>query len=323
MAATPSANKKNKKHGHKLSPAQRRREEEKQAERARAKNKRIKKEEKRKRTGKEIAIIVVSVIMVVSILLPSFSQIFTSGSSSSTQKDANGEKEPTSYDEATDYYQPKVDEQKAALDKNDNDQKAMLELANDYYNWASKANSYTSDDEDKENAVNDLFQQAIDEYTTYLDAVGNLNSSDAKTAALNRAMAYRSLDDTDQAIQLLQELGDQTNYAMAWADLGMIYDGQGNTQQALIAYEKAANSADMQTSNIRSYALQRLTPMRKSAQSDSGGPEALEEKLDISQGLSLSQDMSSTLPSKLAFSVYVPPALEDDSSSSTTSTTTS
>lgn len=282
MAQRSGAQKKKNK-GNKLNAQQQKRAAAKRVARAEEKTKKIQKKDKKKRTGKEIAIIVVSIVMVVSILLPSLSSIVTKNSSSS-KTNADGTPNPTSYEEAESTYQPKVDEAKAKLDKDSNDQQAMYDLATDYYNWASKASSYAKDDQDKKNKANKLYQDAIDEYSTYLDAVGNFDSSDAKTAALNRAMAYKALDNKDKAKDELKTLGEQANYANAWANLAMLYENDSQTQDALIAYGKAATSADMSSSGSRNYAMQRLQPLRKKAQQESGGPGALFTKCNFWHG---------------------------------------
>lgn len=303
MAQRKDAQKKKNK-SNKLNAQQQKRAAAKRVARAEEKAKKIQKKNRKKRTGKEIAIIVVSVIMVVGILLPSLSSIVNQNSSSS-KTNADGTPNPTSYEEAESTYQPMVDEQTAKLDKDANDQKAMYELATDYYNWAGKASSYAKDDQEKKDKANELYQNAIDTYTRYLDAVGNYNSSDAKTAALNRAMAHKSLDNNDQAITELKKLGEEADYANAWANLGMLYESESKTQEAMIAFEKAANSADIQSASSRNYAMQRLQPLRKQAQKDTGGPEAFLTKCDFWQGYNpmSRKPGQATLASRLAFNI--------------------
>lgn len=229
------------------------------------------KKQRRKRTGKEIAVIVVSVIMVVSILLPSFSQIFSTGSSSSSY--------PTSFDDATDIYSPEVEEYKEALDKNANDQAAMLNLANAYYQWGIYATSY-ADGDDQTTEATELLKNAQDTYTSYLDAVGSLDSDDAKTAAINRAYCYYYEGDTDKALELLAQVADETNYAQAWANLGMMYENQGDTSQAESAYQKAIDASGDDDASVKSYCESQLSSLRKDAQESSGGAAGLASALD-------------------------------------------
>lgn len=310
--ASSSASKKRRK-GQKRTARQEQQLEQRRSARAKEKAQKREKEAKKKRTGKEIAIIVVSVIMVVSILLPSFSQIFTSSNKQSTTVNADGtvEKNPTNWDETQEVYQKKVDTAQDKLNKNKDDQKAMLELADDYYNWASKANSYASNDDDKKNQVKEYYQKAIDEYNVYLDAVGNIDSTDAETAAINRAMAYKSIDNKDEAINELKDITSKKNSANAWLQLGIIYDAdESKSADSMIAYEHAMEYANASSAGARSYAVQRLTAKRSSKQKDSGGPAAIYNKCDFAEGATKGADLSGTLMEKVKF---VAPT--DDSSS--------
>lgn len=315
MAQKSDAQKKKNK-GNKLNAQQQKRAAAKRVARAEEKAAKRKKKDKKKRTGKEIAIIVVSVVMVVSILLPSLSSIINKNSSSSS----SNSDEPTSYEEAQDKYQPMVDEQQAKLDKDSNDTQAMYDLATNYYNWAGKASSYAGSDDDKKNFANDLYQKAIDEYTAYLDATGNdFDTSDEKTAALNRAMANKSLDKNDDAKQQLEDLGNKANYASAWAQLGMLYENDSESDKAMLAFEKVVDSNDSSASNYRSWAVQRLQALRKNKQSGSGGPEAFVLKCNFWQGANPAGDTSSNFASVAAFRVHKIETSSSDSGSNSSS----
>ena len=100
--------------------------------------------ERKKPTGKEIAVVVISIIMVISILLPSFAQIFAAPRTSQSF--------PTSFDDAASRYQPQVDEAKAALQVNSQDAAQELKLADAYFNWASYASIYAGNEDEQAEA---------------------------------------------------------------------------------------------------------------------------------------------------------------------------
>ena len=106
---------------------------------------------RKKPTGKEVAVVVVSVIMVVSILLPSFSQIFASQPTTSSA--------PTSFDGAASKYRPEVDSAKEAVDRDGGDKAAQLKLAQAYYQWGIYAESYAGND-DEQSEAKELLDQA-------------------------------------------------------------------------------------------------------------------------------------------------------------------
>lgn len=235
------------------------------------------KKQRRKRTGKEIAVIVVSVIMVVSILLPSFSQIFATGGSGSTA--------PASYEEAASTYGPQVEERRADLEKHPDDQAAMLRLANAYYEWGIYATSYASGDDETAKA-SELLKNAEATYTDYLDAVGSLDSDDTRGAAINRAYCYYYEGEKDKATELLADLANETNSATVWANLGMMYEKNGDTSQAEAAYQKAIDEAGSSEADqsVRSYSESQLKNLRANAQASSGGAAGLASKLDGTAG---------------------------------------
>lgn len=229
---------------------------------------------RKKPTGKEVAVIVVSVIMVVSILLPSFSQIFASQPA--------GQSQPTSFDGAAAKYEPEVDSAKAAVEQNSGDKGARLRLAQAYYQWGIYATSYAGNDDEQVEAKK-LLEDAQSAFSGYLDAAGSLDSTEAKSAAVSRALCDYYAGDTKACIESLKSVAEETNYAPAWANLGMMYQNEGNTSDAMAAYQKAIDADPDGTTGVKSYSEQMLSSLKGSAASESGGAEALSQKLDATQ----------------------------------------
>lgn len=229
---------------------------------------------RKKPTGKEVAVVVVSVIMVVSILLPSFSQIFASQPTTSSA--------PTSFDGAASKYRPEVDSAKEAVDRDGGDKAAQLKLAQACYQWGIYAESYAGND-DEQSEAKELLDQARQAFGAYLNLEGSLESDEARNAAVDRALCDYYAGDTAACIESLKPVADETNYAPAWANLGMMYQNQGSTQDAMDAYQHGIDADPDGAAGVKSYCEQMLSSLKGSAASESGGAEALSQKLDTTQ----------------------------------------
>lgn len=223
---------------------------------------------KRKRTGKEIAVIVMAVIVVVSILLPSFAT-FVSGNKSQTA---------TSFSSAQEIYKPKVDELQTKFDQDPTNAEAALNLANEEYLYGSNAINYASTDDEKSEA-DAIMRKAVDDFTTYLNLAGSLTTFDEKNAVVTRALCNLYLGDDTLAIQQLKDLLKETNFAPAWQGLGMIYESQGNNNQAIEAYQNAIAAPQESNQNVTSYCESRLKVLKAENANSSGGAAALNNQL--------------------------------------------
>lgn len=230
------------------------------------------KEGKKKRTAKEIAVIVVSVIFVISILLPSFSQIFAQPNSSNNSF-------PTSFDDAQERYKPDVDKYREEVKANPDDKEAQYKLGEALYQWGIYAQTYASDDGQSDEAVQ-LLDEAQTAYTSYLDLEGSLDSTQAKSAATYRALATYYTGDAEKAEQLLEDLGNEVNYAPAWANLGMMYQQEGDTTKALAAYQKGVEADPDGSQQIKEYCEQQISSLKAQSAQDTGGAAGLAQKLD-------------------------------------------
>lgn len=224
--------------------AQRARYQKEQEELAKAK------QGKRKRDAKEIAVIVISVIVAVSLMLPSLAQIFAQPQQTETL--------PTTVEGYQEKYQPIVDGYEEQLEADPNNAQAELGLANTYYEWGSYARMFAGDEEFQAE-VTRVFTEAENAYAKYLEIVGNTDSDEAKQAAVSKALCASDLGNTIGAIDQLQKLADDTNYAPAWANLGMLYQSQeGGEQAAIEAYQKGIEADPDGSLGVKDYCEQQI-----------------------------------------------------------------
>lgn len=210
------------------------------------------------------AVILFSIIMVGSILLPSLSAIVSgvtatreeSSTTSDAETDASDEDSATAtlLNNINARYESKVSTLETKLTDAPDNAAALINLANDYYEWATTMQSYASTD-DEQAHVSDLFTKAMDYYDRYLAL------EDANAARANRAMCQFNLGDTAAAQAALEQLTSTTapDFAPAWADLGRIYTSAGDTEKATDAYNKVLEVDPDDKYGLKSTAEQTLS----------------------------------------------------------------
>ncbi len=217
---------------------------------------------KKKRSGKEIAVIVISVIVALGLMLPSLAQIFAQPSSS--------ESIPTTVEGFQERYQPLVDELEGELSADPTNADAELELANTYYQWGSYAQMFGATEEFQAE-VQRVFGEAKNAYAKYLELLGSTDSEEAKQASVSEALCDYYLGNTGEAIASLTNLADSTDYASAWANLGMIYSAQGATETALECYEKGVAADPDDALGVKSYCEQQIEALQNTSESAETG----------------------------------------------------
>lgn len=174
----------------------------------------------------------------------------SSSAFSSTATDANGNKLET-MDEVNATYGTAERNLQATYDADSSNPVALLNLANGYFDWGDAAQSVAKTDDEKQHA-RDLFNKAIGLYDQYLDANPNSNS-----VIVDRAIAIFYAGDHKKAIAQLEEFtAGNDSFAQAWANLGMFYQTDGQTDKAKAAYQKAVDTAT--DSNVKAYAQENL-----------------------------------------------------------------
>lgn len=141
-------------------------------------------------------------------------------------------------------------ESKVQADPSDTD--SLLELARDCSSWGSLVTMLAQDDDERAHGT-ELVQRAIGYYDQYLE------QDDTPEARTERAMCSYQLGDTESARADLEAVTESSpDYAPAWADLGMILEGEGATDDAVAAYQKAVELDPDDEAGAKSYAQERL-----------------------------------------------------------------
>lgn len=260
--------------------------------------------EQRKKKITAIAVGAFAVIMALSMTLPSLTYIFGNRSAQQTQEQT--QEQQTQSEDSTDEstteetltgmeavdanYKAVIDPLEKKLEEKSDDLATLLSLGNDYTSWASEASSYATDDESSAH-VKELYEKAMEYYDRYLA----LNDSAVVKASKAMCMLYNG--DQEGALAALQTLTQESpDYGPAWANIGYIYENQGETDKAKEAYEKAIEADPDNEYGAKSYANRRLVALAaqsgggltdeaaESAASNSsstGGANALEDALGL------------------------------------------
>lgn len=250
----------------------------------------LKRERNKKLTG--IAVGAFAVIMALSMMLPSLTYIFGNNNTAQQEQEAaqaaDEAEAAAADDEAADEEAPTgvalvdanyaavVDPLEAKLKDDPKDLATLLNLGNNYMSWGREASLYATDDETATH-VGELFEKAIGYFDSYLE----LNDSPA--VKVNRALCRYYSGSTDEAVADLEALTtDEASYGPAWANLGMLYENEGSTDEARAAYQKAVETDPDDEYGAKSFANQRLASMSansSSTDSSTGGAAALENAL--------------------------------------------
>ena len=172
------------------------------------------------------------------------------GTAASTTTDANGNVLST-MDEVNATYGTAERNLKATYDADSSNPVALLNLANGYFDWGDAAQSVAKTDDEHQHA-RDLFTEAIKLYDQYLQDNPNSNS-----VIVDRAIAIFYTGDHTKAIAELEQFTvTNDSFAQAWANLGMFYETDGQTDNAKTAYQKAVDTAT--DSSVKAYAQEHL-----------------------------------------------------------------
>ena len=176
-----------------------------------------------------------------------------SSETSSTVTDANGNTLST-MDDVNATYGTAERNLQATYDADSSNPVALLNLANGYFDWGDAAQSVAKTDDERQHA-RDLFSKAIELYDQYLQDNPNSNS-----VIVDRAIATFYTGDHKKAIAALEEFtASNDSFAQAWANLGMFYETDGQTDNAKSAYQKAIDTAT--DSNVKAYAQEHLNAL--------------------------------------------------------------
>lgn len=157
-------------------------------------------------------------------------------------------------------YQPMVSELEGKVAADDTDKASLLSLGRYCLQWGSAVRMLGTTDADTSHA-NELFEKAISAYDKYLAL------EDSSAVRVDRALCQYYEGETSEAQVALEELTEKDpEYAPAWANLGMILEATGSTDDAKAAYQKAIATDPDDEYQAKSYAEQRLQAIDKAAE---------------------------------------------------------
>lgn len=200
-------------------------------------------------------IVLFIVVFALSTLAGALASVFQSQNQS----------QPLTVETIDENYEGMVADLEAKVAENPEDTESLKSLGDYCSSWAMNVSMLATTDEDTAHS-NDLLTKAIGYYDQYLAL------EDSNEVATSRAMCFYYQGDTDKAVTTLQELtaAGGAEYAPAWADLGLLYEQQGSTDEARAAYEKAAELDPEDEAGVKSYAEGRIAQMDEAAAADDG-----------------------------------------------------
>lgn len=210
----------------------------------------------------KVVVIIFIVIFALSTLAGALASVFQSQQSQSVEYNV---------DYIDSQYEDVVANLESTVEQNPDDAQSLLTLANDYYSWGSYVSTLATTDDETSHGL-DLFGKAVERYDQYLAIAGDdASSDDVNGARVSRAMCLYYQGETSDAISALEELtqsSDDFSYAPAWADLGLLYESTGSTDEAIAAYQRAIECDPDDEAGAKSYAEKRLDALQPSDDGD-------------------------------------------------------
>lgn len=227
----------------------------------------------------KVVIILFVVVFALSTLAGALASVFQAQQSQSVEYNV---------DYLDENYEPLVSDLEATLAESPDDMSTVLSLANYYSSWGSGVLMLATTDEETSHG-NELLDKAVGYYDQYI-ASGETES--VESASTSRAMCLYYGGDVSGALSALEQVTqDWPDYAPAWADLGLLYEVQGQTDEARTAYEKAVELDPDDEQGAKSYAEKRLSALDEAAED---GTDASTDGTDeSSDGTDASADASS------------------------------
>lgn len=239
---------------------------EKDGAQARSSNAKTKKRERRPgelSTFQKVVIVLFIAVFALSTLAGALASVFQS----SQTVEYNVDYVDSQY---TDY----VADLESQLEEDPENAETLLATARACSSWGTSVMMLAATDDEASHGT-ELVQRAIGYYDRYLALD---NASDAR---VERAMCEYYLGDAETATADLEAVTtDDPEYAPAWYDLGLLYEGQGLTDEALAAYQKAAELDPDDEQGVGTNAQSRidaLTGVEDEASSDDEGATTQED----------------------------------------------
>ena len=171
-------------------------------------------------------------------------------------------------------YADYVADLESQLEEDPENAETLLATARACSSWGTSVMMLAATDDEASHGT-ELVQRAIGYYDRYLALD---NASDAR---VERAMCEYYLGDAETATADLEAVTtDDPEYAPAWYDLGLLYEGQGLTDEARAAYQKAVELDPDDEQGVGTNARSRidaLTGAEDEASSDDEGTTTQED----------------------------------------------
>ena len=239
---------------------------EKDGAQARSSNAKTKKRERRPgelSTFQKVVIVLFIAVFALSTLAGALASVFQS----SQTVEYNVDYVDSQY---TDY----VADLESQLEEDPENAETLLATARACSSWGTSVMMLAATDDEASHGT-ELVQRAIGYYDRYLALD---NASDAR---VERAMCEYYLGDAETATADLEAVtADDPEYAPAWYDLGLLYEGQGLTDEARAAYQKAVELDPDDEQGVGTNAQSRidaLTGAEDEASSDDEGTTTQED----------------------------------------------
>lgn len=204
---------------------------------------------------------IVIVAFIVVFALSTLAGALASVVQTQTAEDAAEDSQETTVESVDSDYEGIVASLESKVAENAEDKASLLSLGRYCFSWGANVSSLATTDEETAHA-NELFDKAIGYYDQYLAL------EDSPAARVDRALCQYYKGDANAAVTELTDITTNSpDYAPAWANLGMLYETQGLTDQARSAYEKATELDPDNEYGAYSYAQQRISALDDAAAS--------------------------------------------------------
>ena len=215
-------------------------------------------------TFQKVVIVLFIVVFALSTLAGALASVFQSSQNQSIEYNV---------DYIDSQYTDYVADLESQLEGDPENAETLLATARACSSWGSSVMMLAANDGEASHGT-ELVERAVGYYDRYLEL------NDASDARTERAMCEYYLGDTEAATTDLEAVTeDYPEYAPAWYDLGMLYESQDQTEEALAAYQKAVELDPDDEQGVGSNAQSRVDEL--TGASDEG--DSNEEKDDSSE----------------------------------------
>ena len=201
-------------------------------------------------TPAKVLIVFFAVLMALSLMIPSISAIFSDNSSSDQTITIDDLRKSIDTQ-----YTATIDTLLQQLDADPENPDLLKQIGDAYIGWATYSSYYAMTDEQTLETY-DHAKKAKEYYDKYLE-----NNDDADVAD-SAAMCIYYYGETSNAIKALEEVCEKyPDHAGSYANLGMLYEVQGETDKAIENYNLAIEKDPEDADGAKSYAESRLSAL--------------------------------------------------------------